>query len=70
MTENQQKLLMAGTKEMLEAIEENTDCLHVRTMAFEKFQNGKIIQVHVLVTQDESDFLEHFQTEVMSGGKI
>lgn len=70
MTEIQQKLLMAVTKEMLEALEENTDCLHVRTMAFEAFINGKIVQLHVLVTQDENDFLDHFQTEIMSAAKI
>ena len=65
MKDVQQKLLIACAKEMLEAIVENPNCLHVRTHAFEAFINGRIVQLHVLVTQDESDFLEHFQTEVV-----
>lgn len=66
--ENSKKLLECSAGDLIPMLGNNKKLLHVRQSAFGYFnhETKEQYQVHVLVTRDESDFLEFLQTEQMS----
>lgn len=65
---DEKSLLEISAKELIPMLSEKKKLTHVKQVAFEYYseQTDEIFQVQVLVTRDESDFLEPFTTEEMS----
>lgn len=62
-------LLTISAKELIESLAkpEHSKTAHLRQSAFTHVLNGKEeVQIHVMVTRDQFDFLDDFQTEVMN----
>jgi hypothetical protein len=62
-------LLEFSAGDLIPMLEKNKKLHHVRQKAFDYYsdKNKEFYQVHVTVTRHESDFLEDFTTEEMSG---
>lgn len=65
----EKNLLEFSAGDLIPILEEKKKLQHVKQMAFEYYseKNKEIYQIQVTVTRHESDFLEPFQTEEMSG---
>lgn len=62
-------LLACSARDLCKTLNDNKKSLHVRMKAFDHLLDGdEEVQVHVLITRDENDFLDDFQTEVMNRG--
>lgn len=66
-THNEVELLKISTIDLLGRLKEESQSHHVKQKAFQFLLNGEEVQVQVLVTRHEDDFLEDFQTEIMNG---
>lgn len=66
--QNSKDLLEFSAGDLIPALAKNMKLQHVRMMAFGHYneQTKEHFQVHVLVTRDESDFLDFLQVEEMS----
>lgn len=66
--QTEKDLLEFSAGDLIPMLENDKKLLHVRQGAFEHYSaGGELFQVHVIVTRNESDFLEPFQTEEMNG---
>ncbi len=65
---NSKDLLEFSAGDLIPMLAKNKKLQHVRQSAFDYYnpETKEHYQVHVLVTRDESDFLEFLQTEEMS----
>jgi len=74
LNKSEKELLEFSAGDLIPELAKNPNLQHVRMSAFDYYnpQTKEYYQVHVLVTRDESDFLEFLQTEEMSayGKKI
>lgn len=62
-------LLEFSAGDLIPMLDQNKKLLHVKQCAFEHYSknNKQTYQVQVIVTRNESDFLDPFTTEEMSG---
>jgi len=58
-------LLKLTTENLMVMLSQDNSLKHVRQNAFDDLIGDENIQIHVLVTRDNDDFLEFLQTEEM-----
>lgn len=66
---NSKLLLEFSAGDLIPMLSENKKLHHVKQVAFHHYNNEtkEHYQVQVLVTRNESDFLQEFETEEMTG---
>lgn len=65
MTDIERRLTEQVVEELIIELLDEHNALSVRQMAFNTIIGSEGFQVQIIVTRDETDFLEHFQTEVV-----
>lgn len=63
---NEINLLMITAKDLLEEIGVESSAIHVKQKAFQFLVDDEEVQVQIIVTRREDDFLDDFQIEVMN----
>ena len=64
-------LLISSSKDLIEKLNENNEASYVKQKAFQYLlDNGEKVQVQVMVTREEDDFLDDFVTEEMTNINI
>jgi len=68
LTQSCKDLLQYSAGDLIPMLAADKKLKHVRQSAFQYYnsETNEYYQVHVLVTRDQNDFLEAFQTEEMS----
>lgn len=71
LTKVEKDLLEGSTKKLLEYLEDEEDVIHFKEMAFGYYSNKtkEEFQVQIIVTRNNSDFLEAFEIEEMKSYK-
>ena len=65
---SEKQLLEISAKDLLKQLNDIKKAHHVKQKAFQfLLDNDEEVQVQVIVTRCEDDFLDDFQTEVMNG---
>lgn len=67
-TESLKDMLKFQVVEACKLLIKDKEVLHIRKKAFDQLllDEKETVQVHILVTRDQSDFLDDFQTEEMN----
>ena len=68
LSQNKKALLKGTVKDLLASIVYNEELSHVRQSAFDSFitETKEQVQVHVIVTRNQNDFLDFLETEEMT----
>lgn len=68
LNQNEKDLLNFSAGDLIPMLKDNSDLSHVKQKAFEYYDSDakEYYQIQVVVTRNESDFLEDFQTEEMT----